>query len=141
MEGDFGQEAIDTLLKAMEDNRENFVVIVAGYPEPMDEFLNSNPGLRSRFNKHIRFEDYSVSQLNEIFHLMCSSQDYEISPEAEQTLLYKISQMVADSKKNFANAREIRNYFEDVISRQADRIMNSDNDCPDDLITILEQDL
>ena len=141
IEGDFGQEAIDTLLKAMEDQRGNLVVIVAGYPEPMEEFLNSNPGLRSRFNKHIRFEDYSVSQLNEIFHLLCSSQDYEVDPDAEADLLFKISQMVVESKENFANARAVRNYFEDVVARQANRIVNEELTEHQDFITIKKEDL
>lgn len=141
MEGDFGQEAIDTLLKIMEDKRDNLVVIVAGYPEPMEKFLDSNPGLRSRFNKHIQFEDYSVSQLNEIFHIMCASQDYKISEEAETELLFNIGQMVAGSKENFANAREIRNYFEQVVSRQANRIMTQNDNDTDYLITIEKEDL
>lgn len=141
MEGDFGQEAIDTLLKIMEDKRDNLVVIVAGYPTPMEEFLDSNPGLRSRFNKHIQFEDYSVSQLNEIFHLMCESQDYKVAPDAENELLLNIGQMVAGSKDNFANAREIRNYFEQVVSRQANRIMTQSSDDMDYLITIEKEDL
>ena len=143
MEGDFGQEAIDTLLKAMEDHRDNLIVIVAGYPEPMEQFLDSNPGLRSRFNKYIKFEDYSVSQLNDIFHLLCKEQDYKIAPDAEETLLLQIGQMVADSGDNFANAREIRNYFEQIVSRQATRIINNpniDNDI-DYLITIRKKDL
>lgn len=141
MEGDFGQEAIDTLLKIMEDKRDNLVVIVAGYPEPMEKFLDSNPGLRSRFNKHIQFEDYSASQLNDIFHLMCNSQDYKIAESAESELLLNIGQMVAGSKENFANAREIRNYFEQVVSRQANRIMNQADGNVEALITIEKEDL
>ena len=142
MEGDFGQEAVDTLLKVMEDKRDNLVVIVAGYPEEMEKFLGSNPGLRSRFNKHIQFEDYSVSQLLEIFNLMCSTQDFVVAEDAKDLLMMNIGQMVASSKENFANAREIRNYFEDVVSRQANRLMNmSSVEMGDALITIEKEDL
>lgn len=142
MEGDFGQEAVDTLLKVMEDKRDNLVVIVAGYPEEMEKFLGSNPGLRSRFNKHIQFEDYSVSQLLEIFNLMCITQDFVVAEDAKDLLMMNIGQMVASSKENFANAREIRNYFEDVVSRQANRLMNmSSVEMGDALITIEKEDL
>jgi hypothetical protein len=141
VDGDFGQEAIDTLLKLMEDNRNNLVVIVAGYPEPMDKFLDSNPGLRSRFNKYIRFEDYSAKQLNDIFHLMCKEQDYIISKDAEDELLLIMGRMVASGKENFANAREVRNYFEQVVSRQANRIVKINDENMDTLITITKEDL
>ncbi len=141
MEGDFGQEAIDTLLKIMEDRRENFVVIVAGYPEPMEDFLNSNPGLRSRFNKHITFEDYTAGQLNEIFHQMCREQDYLISDDAEEELLYNIGKLIADGGENFANARAVRNYFEQIVARQANRIMEIGAGDMDTLITIEKADL
>ena len=140
-DGDFGQEAVDTLLKAMEDKRDNLVVIVAGYPEPMEEFLDSNPGLRSRFNKHIQFEDYTASQLNEIFESMCQSQDYVIAESAKNDLLMTIGQMVADAGENFANAREVRNYFERVVTRQADRIIREQCSDVDALMTIEKEDL
>ena len=80
-EGDFGQEAIDTLLKAMEDNRDDLVVIVAGYPDLMNGFLESNPGLKSRFNKFIEFTDYSIEELILIFENMCKNQDYKFDDE------------------------------------------------------------
>ena len=140
-EGDFGQEAIDTLLKIMEDKRDEFIVIVAGYPDLMEDFLDSNPGLRSRFNKYIHFEDYSASQLNEIFHSICKSQDYKIDPEAENELMQNISEMVASADDNFANAREVRNYFEKVVANQANRIVQSSEAGADDLITITKEDL
>ncbi|MDE6209252.1 MAG: AAA family ATPase [Lachnospiraceae bacterium] len=140
-EGDFGQEAIDTLLKIMEDRRDNLVVIVAGYPKPMEEFLDSNPGLRSRFNKYIRFEDYTASQLFEIFKGMCIEQDYKVEDKTLEKVLVKFGRMVANSSDNFANAREVRNYFEQVISRQANRIMSLGGGNVDMLVTITEEDL
>lgn len=126
--GDFGQEAVDTLLKLMEDNRDRLIVIVAGYPEPMEKFLDSNPGLRSRFNKYIQFEDYSVSQLVDIFIEMCTSQDFIIGEGVKEELALKIGVMVANAGENFANAREIRNYFENVVAKQAERLMKKSYD-------------
>lgn len=141
--GDFGQEAVDTLLKLMEDNRDRLIVIVAGYPEPMEKFLDSNPGLRSRFNKYIQFEDYSVSQLVDIFIEMCTSQDFIIGEGVKEELALKIGVMVANAGENFANAREIRNYFENVVAKQAERLMKKSYDeiNGDTLLTIEKEDL
>ena len=104
-EGDFGQEAVDTLLKAMEDHRDELVVIVAGYPDLMNGFLNSNPGLRSRFNKFLYFEDYKAEELVEILESMCKKADYRLTPEAKEY------------------AREARNFFERAVANQATRIV------------------
>lgn len=141
--GDFGQEAVDTLLKLMEDNRDRLIVIVAGYPEPMEKFLDSNPGLRSRFNKYIQFEDYSVSQLVDIFIEMCTYQDFIIGEDVKEELALKIGVMVANAGENFANAREIRNYFENVVAKQAERLMKKSYDeiNGDALLTIEKEDL
>lgn len=141
--GDFGQEAVDTLLKLMEDNRDRLIVIVAGYPEPMEKFLDSNPGLRSRFNKYIQFEDYSVSQLVDIFIEMCTSQDFIIGEGVKEELALKIGVMVANAGENFANAREMRNYFENVVAKQAERLMKKSYDeiNGDALLTIEKEDL
>lgn len=144
-EGDFGQEAVDTLLKAMEDNRDNLVVIVAGYTDLMEEFLNSNPGLRSRFNKYILFEDYTPEQLLEITKSMAAKQDYVLSEPAKAMTLEYFRKRCADKPENFANAREARNYLEHAMANQAGRIVgmkkdNKDID-KDILMTIEPEDL
>ena len=127
----------------MEDNRDRLIVIVAGYPEPMEKFLDSNPGLRSRFNKYIQFEDYSVSQLVDIFIEMCTSQDFIIGEGVKEELALKVGVMVANAGENFANAREIRNYFENVVAKQAERLMKKSYDeiNGDALLTIEKEDL
>ncbi len=123
-EGDFGQEAVDTLLKIMEDRRDELIVIVAGYPDLMEKFLNSNPGLRSRFNKYIHFEDYSDNELLTIFKAYVDEQDYSLEEGIDDTVLAKIAELRENAGENFGNAREIRNFFEKVIGRQANRIMD-----------------
>ena len=126
-EGDFGQEAVDTLLKAMEDHRDDLIVIVAGYSDLMQEFLASNPGLKSRFNTFIEFQDYSPEELIRILDQMCEKQDYKLSAEAKE---YARAYFEIQSKQeNFANAREARNFLEHAISRQATRlVMNNITD-------------
>ncbi len=140
-EGDFGQEAVDTLLKAMEDNRDNLVVIVAGYTDLMEEFLDSNPGLRSRFNKFIRFEDYSPKELLDITKSIAKSQDYVLSEEAKEKTLKYFEDRCANKPQNFANAREARNYLERAIAKQAGRIVELKDVDKDTLMTIEACDL
>lgn len=140
-EGDYGQEAIDTLLKVMEDNRDNLIVIVAGYNRPMESFLDSNPGLRSRFNKYIHFADYSEQELLDIFKLYCKEQDYQLSEELDPLILEKIRGLKAGNPEYFGNARAVRNYFEKVISNQANRIVKSVGAETDDLMRITVADL
>ena len=123
---DFGQEAIDTLLKRMEDNRADFIVIVAGYTEEMKDFIDSNPGLKSRFNKFIEFPDYTGSEMYKIFDLMCCSQDYVMTSEASEYVKKRLNDMKLMDEENFANAREVRNYFERCVERQASRIVSID---------------
>ncbi|MCR5233160.1 MAG: AAA family ATPase [Lachnospiraceae bacterium] len=122
-EGDYGQEAIDTLLKMMEDNRDRLVVIVAGYPDLMEKFISSNPGLRSRFNRYIRFEDYKDDELFEIFLGRCREQDYVVDKSVYKVLKDHIAGLRKEEGENFGNARSVRNYFEQVISNQANRIV------------------
>lgn len=129
-EGDYGQEAIDTLLKLMEDNRDRLIVIVAGYPDLMERFINSNPGLKSRFNRFICFEDYNDEELTEIFLTRCREQDYTVNPALRPYIQNRISQLRYCEGNGFGNARSVRNYFEQVISNQANRLVyeiNEDN--------------
>lgn len=139
-EGDYGQEAVDTLLKAMEDNRDNLIVIVAGYPELMAAFLESNPGLKSRFNKFVYFEDYTAEQQLAILEKMCKKQDYLLSEGARmyaESFLLKRTEM---HPENFANARDVRNMLERAISNQATRLIAMENPTKEDLLTIESAD-
>ncbi len=138
---DFGQEAIDTILKAMEDNRKDLVVIVAGYTNLMENFINSNPGLKSRFNKYIEFKDYSAEELIEIFDMQCSKYNYTLSPEARETIEKVIRDREASKGANFANARDVRNLFETIITNQASRVAQMENPSEEDLITIVPADI
>ena len=140
-EGDFGQEAVDTLLKAMEDNRDNLVVIVAGYTDLMEEFLNSNPGLRSRFNKFIKFDDYTPDQLMEILNSMAKKQDYVLSENARKKAFEYFTARCANKPDNFANARDARNYLERAMARQAGRIVKMKDMDKKTIMTIEPEDL
>ena len=139
---EFGQEAIATLLKEMEDHRVDFVVIVAGYEEEMKQFIKSNPGLTSRFNKFIHFDDYSNDELMEIFEQFCSLNSYEIDNETTKGLIRQ-HLLEEKNKENFANARSVRNYFEKVITKQAIRLYKIGSNKLDDksLKLITEEDV
>ena len=137
----FGQEAIDTILKAMEDNRKDFVVIVAGYTEPMKKFIESNPGLKSRFNKYIEFPDYSVDELEEIFYMNCNKYDYKVEEDVKHQIRALITSRKMGSIDNFANAREIRNLFEEIITNQAKRVSTLEVPSNEDMMTICLDDL
>lgn len=137
---DFGQEAIDTILKAMEDSRDNFIVIVAGYDEPMQKFINSNPGLKSRFNKYFHFPDYTSDELVEIFKKMIQKYDYSITDDAMKVVIKNIEDMESRKGSNFANARDVRNYFEQIITRQAMRLSTMPNPSDDEILRINKED-
>lgn len=138
---DYGQEAVDTLLKAMEDNRDDFIVIVAGYPELMANFIDSNPGLRSRFNKYINFEDYDVDELIQIYKVMCNNAGYISTDEVLKYVSEVFETKYKNRGKNFANAREVRNFFESAVLRQADRLFFVNNPTNEELSTLIIDDV
>lgn len=138
---DFGQEAIDTILKAMEDHRDEFVVIVAGYTKPMETFIHSNPGLQSRFNKFIEFPDYTVDELLAIFDLNCRKYEYVPDPEAREQVKTLLMLRKAQMLENFANAREVRNLFETIITNQARRIAVLEHPTKEEMQKITLEDL
>ncbi|MBR2259012.1 MAG: AAA family ATPase [Blautia sp.] len=140
-ENDFGQEAIDTILKAMEDHRDDFVVIVAGYTNLMEKFIHSNPGLKSRFNKFIEFPDYTADELQGIFDLQCKKYEYTLDEEAKELISAKIREMEQNKGENFANAREVRNLFEALITNQAFRISAMENPGPEELRLVTREDV
>lgn len=121
-ENDFGQEAVDTILKAMEDHRDDFIVIVAGYPDLMKEFVASNPGLKSRFNQYINFEDYKPNELKEIFNLLCKEQNFTLSEDCSDFLNNYFEEIYNNRSDDYANGRDVRNYFEKVVKARANRI-------------------
>lgn len=140
-ENDFGQEAIDTLLKAMEDHRDDLIVIVAGYPKLMERFIGSNPGLASRFNKFIHFEDYTPAELLSIFEGMCRKNGYTPTPAALEKAQRVLEVLHAGRDENFANAREVRNLFEQSVTRQANRLVSIPNPTDAQLAGIEPEDL
>jgi SpoVK/Ycf46/Vps4 family AAA+-type ATPase len=137
----YGQEAIDTILKYMEDHREDIVVIVAGYQEPMARFMSSNPGLKSRFNKYFYFEDYSSNELQEIFISIADSSNYRLSEDARDKLSRVTDELVRLKALNFGNGRTMRNLFERTISNQANRIIMQNTSARSDLTIILSEDI
>lgn len=140
-ENDFGREAIETILKAMEDHRDELVVIVAGYDEPMENFLNSNPGLESRFNKYFHFPDYNGEQLLAIFKSQCSRNSYVMTEDAEKAAGEMFTALYENRDDNFGNGRDVRNCFEDMIVRQSNRVAAMEEPTRDDLMAVLPEDL
>ena len=124
---DYGQEAISTILKRMEDYRDRLVVIVAGYKDEMQRFIDSNPGLQSRFNRYIDFPDYSSGELTDIFKMYMKKNQYTLAPDAEEYLKEQFEYAVAHKDRNFGNARFARNVFEKSIQQQANRLAGQTN--------------
>ncbi len=137
----YGQEAIDTILKYMEDHRDDIVVIVAGYQEPMARFISSNPGLKSRFNKYFCFEDFSSTELQKIFISIAECSNYRLSEEARVKLSRVTDELVRSKEQNFGNGRTMRNLFERSISNQANRIIVQNTSTRSDLTIILSEDI
>ncbi len=139
---DYGEEAIATLLKRMEDDRDKLVVIVAGYTNEMKKFINSNPGLQSRFNRYIHFPDYTPDELYDIFCLQLKKNQYTITPEGEKFLREKLKEIVDKKDRNFGNGRYVRNIFEKAIQRQANRLTTQRGAKSEtDLTAITKEDL
>lgn len=111
---DFGQEAIDIILKRMEDYKDKFFVIAAGYPELMEKFINSNPGLKSRFTHHFYFDDYNSSELAEIFKIFSEKEKYSFNEDAEKFLIEKLDSLIDNTDGSFGNARFVRNLFSET---------------------------
>ena len=139
-DNDFGHEAIDTLLKAMEDHRDDLIVIVAGYTNLMEGFINSNPGLQSRFNKYFYFDDYTGEQLIKIFDGMCKKNGYLLDDETHETAVEFFNQLYENRDENFGNARDARNLFEDMVVRQANRLSAEEAPDKDALMRITKAD-
>lgn len=141
MPNDFGTEAVDTLVKLMEDNRDDLVIIVAGYTEEMKTFLRSNTGLVSRFNKFINFPDYTKEELVSILSVMAGKAGLKIDENAKSKVLELLKKMKPSQWKDFGNARGMRNLFEKFVMNQANRLVKLENPTRDDLMTIKEADV
>lgn len=138
---DYGAEAIATLLKRMEDDRDRLVVILAGYTNEIKEFIDSNPGLQSRFNRYIQFDDYSAEELTEIFKRNLRKSRYKIKRDAFEKLQDVVERAVASRDKNFGNARYVRNLFEKVVQNQANRLARMESIENDELSIITQEDI
>ena len=124
----YGKEAIDTLMKRMEDDRGKFVVIVAGYKDKMDEFMATNPGLASRFSHRLHIDDYNEDELLEIFKKMAAKDAYKLAPEAELKLMEYIYRMVLAKDESFGNARSMRNLLDATIQQLSMRVASMPQD-------------
>ena len=139
-EMDFGSEAIDTLLKRMEDDRSRLIVIVAGYVEKMQTFISSNPGLQSRFTNYVAFPDYNPQELCRIFTAMARQSGLSCAPELKTNILIHFTLAYRDREEHFGNAREVRNLFEATITRQANRLSYAGDFSPEALCSLTSAD-
>lgn len=137
----FGKEAIDSLLKAMEDLRDDLVIIVAGYTELMEEFLQANPGFKSRFNHFVQFDNFSTDELFAIFAMLCQTNDYQFGEAFAQHMKVQLRQMPIETIPNFSNGRYIRNLFEKLVTIQSNRLIQQATISKEELMTFEEQDI
>ncbi|HBA97035.1 MAG TPA: AAA family ATPase [Lachnospiraceae bacterium] len=138
---DFGGEAVDTLVKLMEDNRDNLVIIAAGYTDEMRRFLKSNTGLISRFNKFINFPDYNRSELIEIMEVIAAEAGLTIEEGAKKRVLERMGAMKPEEWEDFGNARGIRNMFEKIVTNQANRLVLLNSPTKEQIMTIVAEDV
>ena len=138
---DYGHEAIATLLKRMEDNRDNLVVIVAGYPDEMKKFIDANPGLSSRFTRYVNFPDYSTAELAAMFRMYAKKNHYKLSPEMDKYLAAAIAFKTKNRDRNFGNGRWVRNLFEKAVEHQAGRLSRLPERTPEMLKTLELSDI
>lgn len=136
----YGRECLTELTKALEDYRDDLVVIVAGYTKPMKLFFESNPGLKSRFNTFIEFDDYSAEELAQILVAMCKNNDYVLNETASERIKASLEEKVSEKDNNFANGRMVRNIYDDLIMNHARRVINIANASREDLSTIIAED-
>ena len=136
----YGKEAVATLLKRMEDDRDRLVVILAGYTENMTRFIMTNPGLESRFNKYIEFTDYNAEELFQIFMRLAHKYDYIVEEEAQQIIKDLINTEIESKDKQFGNARFVRNLFENILASQANRLANNNTLSSESLRTVVKED-
>lgn len=136
----YGRECLTELTKALEDYRDDLVVIVAGYKEPMNKFFESNPGLKSRFNTFIEFENYQAEELEEILLSMCEKNDYRLSEEVRRSVKSFFENEISKKNENFANGRLARNLYDDLVINHARRVINIAKVSRDDLSVITASD-
>lgn len=138
---DFGQIAIDTILKRMDDDRKRLIVIVAGYTNEMEAFIETNPGLKDRFTSHFRFEDYSGDELFGIFKLLAGKQQYKLSDEASVLLKTYLNELADNPPENFGNGRAVRNLFEYIVRIQSNRLVRIESESLEEISLITEVDI
>lgn len=138
---DYGQEAISTLLKRMEDDRDRLIVVLAGYSDEIKKFIDSNPGLQSRFNRYIHFPDYTAEELLQIFHLNVKENQYKLEEAADALLSEKLKFAVEHKQKNFGNGRFVRNLFEKTIQNQAIRLSPKPNISDEEMMLLKAEDI